>query len=160
MKSGRFSISWAGPGCSPVAEAWLARLRTVRAMALLCLAGLVVGAGPFRIWRRRVGGRHDDLMDRDRARRLAAQVDRAAWRLPFASKCLPRAVALSWMLRRRRLAHALVLAVRPLQERGGSDDLHAWIECGEAVILGDLPGPWIRIHTAGQQQGAPPAECN
>jgi hypothetical protein len=65
--------------------------------------------------------------------------------LPFESKCLPRAMALSWILRRRRIAHGLVFAVRPPDLRGSKDDLHAWVEVDGATIIGDLPGPWVEI---------------
>lgn len=77
------------------------------------------------------------------AKRIAAHVEWGARRLPFATKCLPRAMALSWMLRRRRVAHVVVFAVRPAHLRGSDDDLHAWVEVGGEKIIGDLPGPWL-----------------
>ena len=52
-------------------------------------------------------------------------------------------MALSWMLRRRRINHALVFAVRPSHLRDSSDDLHAWVEVDGVKIIGDLPGPWL-----------------
>ena len=79
------------------------------------------------------------------ARRLAAHVRRGAGRLPLASKCLPQALALSRMLRRRRIAHHLIIAARPDAARTGKDDLHAWIEVDTAIVLGDLPGPWMPL---------------
>lgn len=79
------------------------------------------------------------------AHRCARHVDRAALRLPLECKCLPRAMALSRMLRRRRVPHRLTIAVRPLAERAGRDDLHAWIEVGGETVIGDLPGPWIPL---------------
>ena len=77
------------------------------------------------------------------ARRLAAHVDWAASRLPFATKCLPRAIALSWMLRRRNLCHMVVIAVRPAELRNSADAMHAWVEVEGQRIIGDLPGPWL-----------------
>lgn len=63
----------------------------------------------------------------------------------FESKCLPRAIALSRMLRRRGIAHRLVIAARPAGARNGADDLHAWIEMGGTIVLGELPGNWIQV---------------
>lgn len=130
------------------AETWAARLRTLRAMGLLCAARLLVAAVPFRLWRTWLGrsSGNGGKGDVAAARRFAAQVNRAGSRLPFATKCLPRAMALSWLLRRARLPHRLVLAVRPPEQRGGGDDLHAWVEVSETIVLGDLPGPWLRLH--------------
>lgn len=80
------------------------------------------------------------------ARRLAAHVDRAALRLGGLTRCLHRAMALSWQLRRRRIAHTVVLAARPAGARGqDGDDLHAWVECGQAIVLGALAGPWLEV---------------
>jgi hypothetical protein len=116
-------------------------------MVLLLAARLLVGAVPFRIWRKWLGGQSDaqNRVDAPAARRLAAQIERAAWRLPLSIKCLPQAMALSWLLRRAGLAHSIVFAVRPPGHRDGHDDLHAWIEVGAEVVLGDLLGPWLRM---------------
>ena len=77
------------------------------------------------------------------ARKLAADVEWAARRLPFGTKCLPRAMALSWMLRGKSLPNTVVIAVRPNQLRQSPDALHAWVEVEGETILGELPGPWI-----------------
>lgn len=137
--------SFAPRGCLKPAETWRARLRTGQAMVLLCLARLLVAAVPFRYWRGRLGGRAGDPADSAVARLLAAHIERAARRLPLAIKCLPQAAALSWQLRRRRIGHRLVFAVRPAAVRGAGDGLHAWIECGAAIVLGELPGPWLEL---------------
>ena len=117
---------------------------------MLCWARLMVEFVPFDRWRDSLGaalGDRSDNLSADagltEARRLAVHVDRAAARLPFATKCLPRAMALSWMLRHRRMGHAVVIAVRPPQLRDESDALHAWVEVEGAKILGELPGPWL-----------------
>ncbi len=124
-----------------------ARLRTARAAGLLCLARLLVAAVPFRLWRRSLGPRKTAGAQLNPAtvRRLAAHIERAAWRLPFGIKCLPQAMALSWQLRRLGAPHRIVFAVRPPGQRGASDRLHAWVECHEWIVLGDLPGPWVRV---------------
>jgi hypothetical protein len=82
--------------------------------------------------------------------RLARQVERAAARLPFSTKCLPRAMALSWILRRKRIGHVLVFAVRPAGLRDGPDALHAWVEIEGVTVIGDLPGPWLETLRLGE----------
>lgn len=116
-------------------------------MLLLLAARLLIAAVPFRIWRKWLGGqaRVQNRVDALAARRLAAHIERAAYRLPITIKCLPQAMALSWQLRRSGLAHSIVFAVRPPSHRDGRCDLHAWIEVGSKVVLGDLPGPWLRM---------------
>lgn len=114
-------------------------------MALLSWARLLVAWVPLRDWRASLGladGRGATL---EEARQLAADVEWAAKRLPFQTKCLPRAMALSWLLRRRKLGHSLVIAARPKQQRTSADALHAWVEVGGYKIVGDLPGPWAEI---------------
>lgn len=114
----------------------------------MCLAWLLVWLVPLRWWRRTVGPADtpERRGDAAAARRLAAHIERAAWRLPFTIKCLPQAIALSWQLRRRAIEHRLVLAVRPPAMRGSDDALHAWVECDGTIVLGELPGPWLQIH--------------
>jgi len=128
-------------------------------MALLCIAQLLVLLLPFRIWRGSLGGlavansasRHDMLADSARpARRLAVHVERGAARLPFSTKCLPRAMALCWLLRLAGLAYVFKIAARPEAARqvGGlaaADNLHAWVESGGATVIGAIPGPWLVV---------------
>ena len=115
-------------------------------MAHLCWARLLVGVVPFDRWRQKLGWDSRSEASRDQVatgRALAADIEWAARRLPFPTKCLPRAMALSWMLRRRQVAHAVVFAVRPPDLRGAADDLHAWVETAGEKLIGDLPGPWL-----------------
>ncbi len=115
-------------------------------MVVLAAARVVVLGVRFERWRDSLGLGGDETRDvQARARRLAIHVERAAARLPGSSKCLPQAVALSWMLRSRALAHRLVVAVRPQDSRGEADDLHAMIACGNRIVLGNLPGPWVWV---------------
>ena len=114
-------------------------------MAALSWARLLVAFLPFERWRRSIGSRDSGSSPASlsQARRIAAQVDRAAEWLPFETKCLPRAMAVSWTLRRLRIGHQVVFAVRPPQMRHSADALHAWVEIGGSKIIGDLPGPWL-----------------
>lgn len=67
---------------------------------------------------------------------LARVVERAALRLPLEMKCLPRAMALHWILRRRGRPSTLLIGVRPGAVRGGLDDLHAWVDLGRQTLIG------------------------
>jgi hypothetical protein len=73
-----------------------------------------------------------------RARRAARAVERCAGLLPFETKCLPRAMALSWMLRRRHIPARVVMGVAEATRRGTLDDLHAWVTCDGEIIMGKL----------------------
>jgi hypothetical protein len=59
-------------------------------------------------------------------------------------------MALSWALRRQRIGHAVVIAVRPDQYRRSTDALHAWIEVEGEKVIGDLPGPWVEMLRLGK----------
>lgn len=114
---------------------------------MLVAARLLAMAVPF-TWLRARLGHHGGASAADlaEARRLAAHVNRAALRTGGLTRCLHRAMALSWQLRRRGIAHTVVLAARPAGQRGQDrDDLHAWLECGGMTILGELPGPWLEL---------------
>jgi hypothetical protein len=60
-------------------------------------------------------------------------------------------MALSWMLRSRKLGHTVVFAVRPVGKRGSGDLLHAWVEVDGETILGKLPGPWVETLRLGNE---------
>ncbi len=123
------------------------RLRVVEAFLLLVLARLLVAGVPFRYWRESLGqpiAGHSADAESDGpppvlALACAHSVQRAGYRLP-GSLCLPRAMALQWMLRRRSIASTLLLGVLPEQERGGLNDLHAWVEVARIVILEEGEG--------------------
>lgn len=121
------------------------RLLVAEALAWLVLARLLVASVPLAWWRRWLGpltavARSDPPVGVDR--RLARAVERATQRLPGGARCLPRAMALHWMLRRRHRSSQLVIAVLPGVARGGVDDLHAWIETGGEILIGQLDQPF------------------
>jgi hypothetical protein len=74
------------------------------------------------------------------ARVLAAVVERAADRFPFAPKCLPRAVALQWRLRLAGIPSDLVIAFHAV-DRSGEDGFHAWVEHGGEIVIGQCDRP-------------------
>lgn len=132
----------------PGAETWRLRLRTLEAMVWLVLARLVIVLVPLPRWQKHFGlGGDSRPGDAAAALQCVRHVDRAAMRLPIECKCLPRAMALSRILRRRKLPHRLTIAVRPLAARSGGDDLHAWIDVAGETVIGDLPGPWAPLFT-------------
>ena len=131
---------------------WQPKLRTAAAMARLCWARLLIAWIPFKYWRHTLGlsaERGDQPDCAGTARRFAADVEWAAKRLPLSTKCLPRAMTLSWMLRRLNLGHTVVIAIRTPGLRQLPDALHAWVEVEGEMVLGDLPGPWIETMRLG-----------
>ena len=70
------------------------------------------------------------------SRVLARSVERADVRLPFESRCLPRAVALQWRLRLAGIPSRLVIAFNKL-DRSGEHGFHAWVEQGGTMIIGE-----------------------
>jgi hypothetical protein len=131
---------------------WRARLLTLEAMVALSFARLLIQFVRFRRWRHLLGvtsRKPVSTTDVEASRQdhyLARVVERAAQHLPFETKCLPRAMALFWMLSRRNRDSQLVLAVLPEERRGGSlDDLHAWVEMDRTILIGDTGLKYIEI---------------
>lgn len=131
-------------------------------MAWLVLARLLVARVRFGRWRRWLGipvaPQASDAtlrLDANLAqRRLARAVIRAAGRLPNESLCLPRAMALHWMLRRRGLGGVLHVGVLPGGARGTLDDLHAWVTRSEEVLLGGDDKPHAALYAAANPEAA------
>lgn len=71
-----------------------------------------------------------------RARRVRWAIASAARRTPWQSLCLAQALAGSWMLRRRRMAHVLVLGAMP---SAGPVPMkaHAWLIHGQRILTGE-----------------------
>lgn len=121
------------------------RLLVAEALVLLLVARLLVAGLRFGWWRFLLGplaAAPATARPSANDRQLARAVDRAALRLPGQSKCLPRAMTLRWMLARRDRPGQLVIAVLPGAVRGGLDDLHAWVESGGEILIGELDQPF------------------
>ena len=125
---------------------WRARGATLEAMVWLVCARVLIASVPFGRWLPWLGQAVPPEPDHPRLhldanlaqRRLARAVARAAGRLPGESRCLPRAMALQWMLRRRAMGGVLHIGVLPGSNRGSLDDLHAWVtRLGEVLIGAD-----------------------
>jgi len=122
------------------------QIATLRAAANLGAARLAVRLLPFSFLRMSLGGNRSAPLrseiergnsDRELAvaRYWAGRVERAALRLPGESRCLPKAAALFWMLRRRQIEARLVIAIHR-SERRGAHAYHAWLEHAGAMIVG------------------------
>jgi hypothetical protein len=155
-----FCKSWKWPDCLRASELWGPRALTLEALLRLLGARLAIAALPFGWWRQRLGALRVGFPTADpkSVRKYAAHVERAAQHLPLESSCLARAMALSWMLRQRRINHDLTFAVRAKGQRAEADALHAWISIAGETVLGDLPGPWhvvLRLpsNSSGQSDG-------
>ncbi|MFM5925063.1 MAG: lasso peptide biosynthesis B2 protein [Novosphingobium sp.] len=148
----RFWHNWPKQTSLREVESWRLRCRTIEAMGALVLARAVIAALHLSRWNRHFGlAGTPTAAQCEEACRLSAHVRRAAQRLPLNWKCLPQALALSRMLRRRGVPHLLVIAARPAGARSGADDLHAWIAAGDMIVLGALPGPWLPVLTLPRQ---------
>ena len=125
------------------------RWATLEAMAWLVLARLLIAQVPFGRWRPWLGAPVAPLvgdlrlhLDANLAqRRLARAVERAAGRLPGETRCLARAMALHWMLRRQTMGGVLHIGVLPGSDRGGLDDLHAWVTRLGEILIGASDQP-------------------
>ena len=134
----------------------------IAAALLLCRARFLVAAVKFGTWRKTLGtpwtDREQSRPDKAEAKRQAVRIERAAQLLPFHMKCLPRAMALSWVLRDRMIRHSVVFAVRPAQFRGSLDDLHVVgirEEAGRRSEIADaikVPGGRLRVGAAQLQR--------
>ena len=68
-------------------------------------------------------------------RRVARIVRRVAPHVPFPAVCLPQAMALQWMLRRRGVASRLFFGARR-KAQGAGLDFHAWLTVGGECVIG------------------------
>ena len=110
-------------------------------MLLLFVAKTLVRLVPMRWWRASLGHPGDgaSVEGARPGRRVAAAVVRAAERLPSEYLCLPRAMAVQWMLRRRGVSSALVLGMQSSFRTGNLHSLHAWVEAGGRTVIGADP---------------------
>lgn len=133
----------------PLPGSWRWRLLVAEAMALLAIARGLIALFRLNLWRGLLGEPLDEAHatppPSKRARLLAAAIERGAVRLPFTCKCLPRALALHWMLRRRGLPSQLVITVLDPAYRGEGENLHAWVETGGAILIGAIDRPYVPL---------------
>lgn len=125
----------------------LLKAKVLRAMAYIAVARFLVRFVPLSVWRGSVGQMVEPMRalmpeattlagpSRTRAFAIVRQIDRACLHLPGTSRCLPRAVALRWLLRRQELTVLTVIAFHRY-DRSGEDAYHAWVECGGEILIG------------------------
>ena len=121
-----------------------AKAMALEAALLLLLARLLVKYVPMRHWRHRLvtserpgsGGARLPLSPVQRLPRRAAHVVRVVARhVPFPAVCLPQAMALQWMLRRRGVESRLTFGARR-KANGPNLDFHAWLTVGGECVIG------------------------
>ena len=120
------------------ARKFLALAPAERALLAQSALRLTITAGGLRLfgfkriyaWLDRVGPEPEPPQAMDEARRLADGVRRAARPLPYAS-CLPRSLALWWLLRRRGIPANIHVGVK---KEKGDFRAHAWVEYQEMVL--------------------------
>lgn len=120
--------------------------RVIEAVVLLVAARIYVAAVPYRTWPNHLGQRSSKFEPQKRPMAtepidrhvapLVHAVNRATARLPVAMICLPRAIALQWMLARRgKVSSDLVVGIES-GKSAGKRDLHAWVEVAGQCVLG------------------------
>jgi hypothetical protein len=110
------------------------------ALALLPLTALALRLVGLRRWQAALArlapvgagaAAGDEAAVLGRARAVARMVEAAARRGPYRATCLPRSLALWWLLRRQRIDGDLRIGVR---NEGGRFEAHAWVELRGAVL--------------------------
>lgn len=123
-----------------------ARIETATAAVAILAARICINFLKFGIWRNTLGeimeneriSETDDFLDKAdlaTALRIANRVERAAWRMPGEVKCFPKAIAVQWILRGRGIPSKLVVAMKNT-DLTAEHDLHAWVECGDQMVIG------------------------
>ena len=115
-----------------------AKATALEAAAALLVARLLVKHVRMRRWRRwliLVEAPGPDAPKRRLSRRTARILRRIARHAPFSAVCLPQAMALQWMLRRRGVASRLIFGARRSAEDAGLD-FHAWLTVGGRCVIG------------------------
>ena len=113
--------------------------RALEAAVALIAAAVIVRFVPIGIWRRLSGSKAPTVAGTVPDVRIAlvrAAVDHAERRLGRSFKCLPRAMAMTAMLRRRGIASSLIIGVSERAEGADPRRLHAWVETNGEVAIG------------------------
>jgi hypothetical protein len=115
------------------------RARVGEAMIFLLIVKYLIRAVQMRRWRATLGrvGELGTAEGHPAYRAISYAVTAGARRLPGEYVCLPRAMAVQWMLRRRGVASAIVIGVSAQPQGDRLHALHAWVEGGGNIIIGD-----------------------
>jgi len=125
-------------------EGLTARLRVGEAALLLIVARLLIMCVRFGVWRPWLGQMVNTACRPATTPPmvtwgLVTAVERAQQRLHYPFKCLPRAMALQWMLARRGISTTLLIGVARGEAMGQLHDLHAWVEVNGTTVIGTDP---------------------
>jgi len=138
----------------PLAE----KLLLVEALLYLGLARLALLVVPFRHVARRLGQQlppdavpPSTYSASPGARQIAWAVEIMSRRTPWESACLAQAIAGKLMLRRRGVPSRLSLGMR--KDASGKPIAHAWLQAGEATLLGATPEPFTVLSTFVDPEG-------
>lgn len=102
-----------------------------RAAVLLAATRILLAILGLDRTRRLLATKRECRVDARRAEQLARAMILASHRVPFATTCLDRAVALWWLLSRERIGAVLRIGVR----KTATLSAHAWIEHDGRVLL-------------------------
>ena len=134
------------------------RALVIEAALLLVLARLLVAHVPMRRWSSRLGmeaapaprpgtpsarpdqegraGPPEPAAGQAVSREVGRIVRKVARRLPFRTVCLPQAIAVQWMLRRRGIRSRLIFGVRRGTTPAAALQYHAWVNVGGDTVIG------------------------
>ncbi len=117
-------------------------MRMAEAALLLVVAQLLIATVRFGVWRRWVGEVDRDAVvdritvaDTEGIETVTRAVRRADRRRRY--RCLPRAMATHWMLARRGIDSRLRIGVLPRGDHTLAANLHAWVEVGSRIVMGE-----------------------
>ena len=129
---------------------WSGRLQTLRAMALIAQAQLLIRFVPLDKWHRSLGrvikpvaGKNEAGAGDSWAKAQAARVKRAATRFPVEPKCLAQAMALQWLLVKGNASSRLVIAMKG-EGAKEPDGFHAWVELDGEMLIGECDSSQYR----------------
>jgi hypothetical protein len=131
---------------------WTDRLMLLEALLYLGLSRAALLTIPFRQISRRLGKQFppEAVLPPGEpappvALRVSWAIDVMSRRTPWESACLAQAMAGKFMLRRRGIPSRLSLGMK--KDTGGQLSAHAWLQVGDAVLLGASREPFTTLST-------------
>jgi len=130
------------------------KMALIESAVLLCYAQLLVSVLPYALWSHTLGPIREsapvpshNIADTNPVQMTGWTVEVAARYLPWGPACLPRAMAMKWMLKRRNIQSDLCIGIHPPALKNvGQANLHAWLTVGpDTVSGGDVVGDFKLI---------------
>lgn len=126
------------------------------ATVMLVIARMLLKWMPFKKLAQQLGKRETEATvalspkQQNTAQCIGVAVQRSATYMPFRALCFEQAIATQLMLRRRKLAHTLYLGVLSEHRNHNKEfKAHAWLRCGDNIVVGATPEPYAVISTFG-----------